>query len=75
MKGATNIQQLKVFECFQLVHVLRGETAAPPQVQHFGLEWTMETGGWTNPNTLFKHYKGLATKEEAEAFYSILPLE
>ena len=43
--------------------------------QRFGLEWTMETGGWTNPNTLFKHYKGLATKDEAEAFYSILPIE
>jgi hypothetical protein len=47
----------------------------PHSFQNFGLEWTMETGGWTNPNTLFKHYKGLATKEEAEAFYSILPLE
>jgi integrase len=50
-------------------------TFATYSFQHFGLEWTMETGGWTNPNTLFKHYKGLATKEEAEAFYSILPLE
>ena len=50
-------------------------TFATYSFQHNGLEWTMESGGWTNPTTLFKHYKGLATKEEAEAFYSILPLE
>jgi integrase len=48
-------------------------TFATFSFQHNGLEWTMESGGWTNPTTLFKHYKGLATKEEAEAFYSILP--